>query len=176
MFSGNIASEKGSKKVNFSNGWFFFKRWSLLAVTGCENKFSWRANARYFMCLTLSQCITVELFLFVGCKCSWIVTILLVHGDVISWVTDLLYWYAEQLIPSLNVLLDVNSWLRVTQEFRKHCYQQAMLSPQYLIEDIWYNVGMCRVCWTKRVGSALKQPLAITLDWWAIWHWSIFQY
>ena len=47
-------------------------------------------------------------------QCLWNVKILLVRGDVISWVTCLRHYNLRQFVTSLNVRGDINSWVRVT--------------------------------------------------------------
>ena len=44
------------------------------------------------------------------------VDILLVSGDIISWVTGLRKYNAGKFITSLNVHGDVNLWVRVTKK------------------------------------------------------------
>ena len=56
------------------------------------------------------------IILFRGGKCSWIVKILLVRRDGISWVTGLLQDNAGQFITLLNV----RSGVKETHEIRKH--------------------------------------------------------
>ena len=55
-----------------------------------------------------------------GGQWLWIVKILPVRGDVISWVTGFRHYNARQFITSLNVCGDVNSWVRVTHEIHEH--------------------------------------------------------
>ena len=45
-------------------------------------------------------------------QCLWIVKILLVRGDVISWVTGLRHYNLRPFITSLNVRGDINLWVR----------------------------------------------------------------
>ena len=47
------------------------------------------------------------------------VDILLVSGDIISWVTGLRKYNAGKFITSLNVHGDVNLWVRVTHEIHE---------------------------------------------------------
>ena len=42
-------------------------------------------------------------------QCSWILKILLVRGDVISWATGLLHYYVREFSTLLNVIGDANS-------------------------------------------------------------------
>ena len=62
----------------------------------------------------------------------FMVKILLVHGDVISWVSGLLQ--CKTIISILfNLCGDVNLWVGVTQELNKHFKPpQTMLIPQYM--------------------------------------------
>ena len=48
------------------------------------------------------------------------VDILLVSGDIISWVTGLMQYNAGKFITWLNVHGDVNLWVRVTHEIHEH--------------------------------------------------------
>ena len=50
----------------------------------------------------------------------WIVKVLLVHRDVISWVTGLRQYNARQFITSLNICGDINWWVRVTYKIHEH--------------------------------------------------------
>ena len=50
-----------------------------------------------------------------------IIKILLVQGDVISWVTGLLHFSARQFMTLLNVCGDINSWVSVTHKIHEHC-------------------------------------------------------
>ena len=53
-------------------------------------------------------------------QCLWIIKIKLVRGDVILFVTGLRHYNARQFIISLNVLGDVNLWVRMTDEMHEH--------------------------------------------------------
>ena len=54
----------------------------------------------------------IEIILIRRDQCLWIIKIKLVRGDVISWVTGLRHYNASQLITSLNVRGEVNSWVK----------------------------------------------------------------
>ena len=62
----------------------------------------------------------IEIILIRRDQCLLIIKIKLVRGDVISWVTGLRHYNASQLIISLNVLGDVNLWVRMTDEMHEH--------------------------------------------------------
>ena len=68
----------------------------------------------------LHKMIYCGIILIRGIQCSWMVNILLVRGNEILWVTGLLHNNARQFISLLNVLGDVNSWVRVTHEIHEH--------------------------------------------------------
>ena len=61
---------------------------------------------------------------------SWIVKICLVCEDVISFEIDLLHYNARQSITLLKVHGDVISWLRVTRESTNIGPPQALMIPQ----------------------------------------------
>ena len=61
----------------------------------------------------------IEIILIRRDQCLWIIKIKLVRGDVISWVIGLRHYNASQLITSLNVRGDVNSWVRMTDEMHQ---------------------------------------------------------
>ena len=48
------------------------------------------------------------------------VKILLVHGDIFSWVTGLMHYNARQFNTLFKVHGDANSWVRVTHEIHEH--------------------------------------------------------
>ena len=79
---------------------------------------------------------------------SWKVKILLVGGDVISWITGLLHYNTRQFISLLNICGDMNSWIRVSHGIHElwspilwaiqqycgfiiACLKHPMMNPQY---------------------------------------------
>ena len=72
-----------------------------------------------FNCVIYYQSFLVEMLwnhTYSWGQCSWISKILLVRGEVISWLTGLWHYNARKFISSLNVRWDVNLWVRVTHE------------------------------------------------------------
>ena len=76
----------------------------------------------YYLHSRLFLSYTVESFLFVGGLYSRIVKILLVRGDIISWVIGsvLLSYIARKFIMLLIVRGGVNSWTVVIHETHEH--------------------------------------------------------
>ena len=78
---------------------------------------------------------------------SWKVKILLVGGDVISWITGLLHYNTRQFISLLNICGDINSWVRVSHEIPN---EHAMMNPQYCwISRLTWTISRLRPFYTK---------------------------
>ena len=45
---------------------------------------------------------------------------LMVRGNIILWVTGLLHYNRRQFIILFNVLKDLNTWVRITNEIIEH--------------------------------------------------------
>ena len=92
--------------------WLFYMS-NLKGITFFSNKGP--AKSEKLKCSANIYC---GIILIRGGQCSWIVIILLVRGDVISWATGLLHKDARQSITLWR--RDMNSLVRVNQEIREH--------------------------------------------------------
>ena len=72
-------------------------------------------------CLNISWVTnTVESLTLVGVQCTWIIKILLVPWNIISWFTVLMHCNVRYVISLLYVHGEVNTWVIVTHEICEH--------------------------------------------------------